>query len=76
MLNPLRNTLPPLRRLVEKRHGQPPQRPDRPCSTCKIKRPPRGKMQSAWNQLQKVSGDSHERIPEESGDQRRCTSTS
>ena len=71
MLNPLRNTLPSFRGLAEKRHRQPPQRPDRPCSTRNIKRPPRGKMQSAWSQLQKrVSGDSHE----ESGDQRRCTS--
>jgi hypothetical protein len=32
-------------------------------------------MQSAWNQLQKgVSRDSHERILEESGEQRQCTS--
>jgi hypothetical protein len=75
MLNPLRNTLPSFRGLAEKRHRQPPQRPDRPCSTRKIKRPPRGKMQSARQQLQKrVSGNSHEHVLEEFGDQRRCTS--
>jgi len=76
MLNPLRDTLPPLRGLAEKRHRQPPQCPDGPRFPRKIKRPSRGKMQSARDQLQKgASGDGHNRTLEESGEQRRCTST-